>query len=124
MKKVLIIGFLFGVFVMPFVMAMGMSLHILPLSPFTAPGVYFSMLFYQEQPTRYAMPVDKTVEPIPLSELSDKAQKYVAEHPTTPQPTPLSKVVRVITDGIYSALIFWIIYSLVKKLRNKTSIQG
>ena len=111
---------------MPFVMAMGMSLRILPLSPFTAPGVYFSMLFYQEQPIRYAPALDKTgkpIPPIPLSELSDKAQKYVAEHSTAPQPTPLSKVVRVITDGIYSALIFWIIYFLVRKLRNKKPVQ-
>ena len=117
--KILIIGFLFGVFLMPFVMVMGISLGLLPLNPLTQPGTYFSMLFYQEQPTRYAPALDKTGKPIPFSELGDEAQKFIAENPTMSQATPLSEIVSVITDGIYSAIIFWLAYLILRIFRKK-----
>lgn len=121
--KVLIIGFLFGISLMPFVMSYGIIFG-LPLGPFTVPGIYFSRYFYQEQPTRFTPALDKMGKPVPLGELTEEAQRFIAEHPTVPQATPLSEIVRVIIDGIYSAFIFWIVYSLVRKLRNKTPIQG
>ena len=112
---------------MPFVMVMGMSLGILPLSPFTQPGLYFSRLFYQEQPTRYAPALDETGKPIPFSELGDEAQKFIVEHPTMLQATPLSEIVSVIIDGIYSAIIFWLAYLILlfrKKPRANIEIQS
>ena len=129
MKKALIISFLFGVFIAPYTIsplfyysmgALGAEKVAIFLSQ---PGLYASFLFYQEQPTRFAMPVDEKGEPLPLERLSEEAKKYAADHPTTPQSTPLSEVVKVVTNGIYYALIFWLVYALVRKLRAKKPVQ-
>ncbi|MEK7586534.1 MAG: hypothetical protein AAB453_01540 [Patescibacteria group bacterium] len=105
-SKVLIIGFLFGAIV-PFYLTMIIGSRFL-----VAPGRYFSTPFMQQVPTRFAQAVDVNGNPFPLSE---ESKKYIEEHPTSPQTNTLSWAVFFIVNGIFYALIFWLIYRIFRK---------
>ena len=119
--KILIMGFLIGAFVIPPIIfpylfmvvdeVFGGKKIITPISFLFSPGYYSSSLFYQEQPT-----LDALFKPgTSLSELGEGNQKLIAEHPTVPVSTALSEIIGKITNGIYYAIIFWLVYLIFRK---------
>lgn len=120
MKKVLIIGFLFGV-IIPFYFTMVTGSRLL-----VAPGLYFSTPFTQQTPTQFSDDLDsfsRNNPGIDIEQVKRENEKFLAEHPTTSSSNSLSWTVFFVTNGIFYAFIFWTIYFVGRKLRNKKPIQ-
>ena len=115
MKKVLIIGFLFGVFLLPFTMAMVMSITRLNLiNPVIIPSLYVEKPFYKEFPMTNRVGEDD----------GNGGVKWTMVESKGIGASVFGRVIGKTVDGIYYALIFWIIYFLVRKLRNKNRTQS
>ena len=110
MKKVLVIGFLFGAFVSPFIFSIGLAIPGWQrTAPLFIPGNYIKKPILEYVLT--VSPASPTVRGNPAT-LSDLMKKALV----------LGRTIMLLANGIFYALIFWIIYFLVRKLRNKEPI--